>query len=128
MKSKKIFSKVLSVILCLLIMTSIIPAGVIGAVAENDSDTLLEVGAKAYSGWTVGTKDEYTVATNKTSRDITIVFTPARNNWYSDGNNLLSVNGVSLIKTYGVNGSYNGYYLGTTAVKTDKANVNKRKK
>ena len=123
MKSKKIFSKVLSVILCLLIMTSIIPAGVIGAVAENDSDTLLEVGAKAYSGWVAGTKDEYTVATNKTSGDITIVFTPARNNWQTEGNNLLSINGVSLIKAYGVNGSYKGYYLGTTAVKTDKANV-----
>ncbi len=85
--------------------------------------TLLEVGRIAYAGWKNGTKNEYTVETNKTNGDITIVFTPERNNWYSDGNNLLSVNGVSLIKTYGVSESYNGYYLGTTAVKTGAANV-----
>lgn len=120
---KRLTKRLLSVILSILMVITVIPASVIPSFAESDSDTLLEVGAISYSGWVAGTKNEYTVETNQTGGDITIVFTPTRNNWYSDGNNLLSVNGVSLIKTYDVSGSYNGYYLGTTAVKTSAANV-----
>lgn len=123
MKSKMIFSKVISVILCLLIMTSMIPAGVICAVAETDSDVLLEVGSIVYSGWTSGTKNEYTVETNQTGGDVTIVFTPKNNNWQREGNNLLSVNGVSVVKTCGEGYNSRGYYLGATAVKTDAANA-----
>ena len=105
-------------------LTSLVVTQAKGASGDSsDTGALLEVGRIAYASWSNGTKNEYTVETNKTGGDITIVFTPERNNWYSDGNNLLSVNGVSLIKTYGVSGSYNGYYLGTTAVKTSVANV-----
>lgn len=123
MKSKMIFSKVISVILCLLIMTSMIPAGVICAVAETDSDVLLEVGSIVYTGWVNGTKNEYTVETNQTGGDVTIVFTPKNNNWQREGNNLLSVNGVSVVKTCGEGYNSRGYYLGATAVKTDAANA-----
>ena len=119
MKNKKLFTKAISLILCIVMMTSIIPAGIVGAVAESDSDTLLEVGRIAYAAWGSGTYNEYTVETNGTDGDIVIVFTPERNNWDSSGNNLLSVNGVKVISTGG-GGNYN---LGSTNIA---ANFNAR--
>ena len=104
-------------------LTSLVVTQAKGASGDSsDTSTLLEVGAKSYGGWVNGTTDEYTVETNKTDGDITIVFTPQNNNWQTEGNNLLSVNGVSLISTCGTNGNA-GYYLGTTAVKTWDTNV-----
>lgn len=73
---------------------------------------LLSVGETAYLAWTSGTYNEYIVKTNKNANNIIIYFTPKTNNWTSFGNNLLSVNGVSVVSTGG-NGTYN---LGSTNV------------
>lgn len=111
---KRLTKKALSVILSILMVITVIPASVLPAVAEESatSDTLLEVGRIAYAVGADNSYNEYTVKTNKTDGNIVIVFKPERNNWQTAGNNLLSVNGVSVISHAGGG----GYNLGSTSV------------
>ena len=81
-------------------------------VEEEIPTELLTVGPINYAGWEDGTYNEYVVNTNGTENDIVIVFDPARNNYQTIGNNLLSVNGTSVISM----GTKGGYILGATNV------------